>query len=297
MKSGLILLHKREGITSQRAVNEIKRLYGVSAAGHTGTLDPMATGVLPILIGRAVKASEYLICADKHYRAVMRLGVISDTEDAFGHCTPTNAPIPSEEEVMRAAEGFVGEIRQTPPMYSAIKIGGQKLMDLARRGIELDRPARDVTVFSLTCRKLCETEYALDVHCSKGTYIRTLCADIGKALGCGAVMAALCRTKAVGFTLEQCHTVEALQAMTEEGRESCVIPTEALFSSWPKVTLPPFFARLARAGVQIYLKKIRYAGEVGERVRLYDERGFFAAGEIRLFDGEAAIKPIKQFDI
>jgi len=297
MKSGLILLHKREGITSQRAVNEIKRLFGVSAAGHTGTLDPMATGVLPILIGRAVKASEYLICQDKHYRAVLRLGVTSDTEDAFGTLTPTGAALPSEAEVVRTAESFVGTIQQTPPMYSAIKIGGQKLMDLARRGIELQRPAREITVFSLGCQRLSDTDYALDVHCSKGTYIRTLCADIGKALGCGAVMAALCRTEAVGFPLERCYSVEDLQAMSEEVRARCLLPTEELFPTWQRLTLPPFFARLARSGVEIYLKKIRYSGEVGTRVRLYDERGFFAVGEIRLFDGEPAIKPIKQFDI
>lgn len=297
MKSGLILLNKREGVTSQRAVNEIKRLFGTSAAGHTGTLDPMATGVLPILLGRAVKASEYLVCADKHYRAVLRLGLTSDTEDAFGTLEPSGVPLPTEEAVFATAARFVGELSQTPPMYSAIKIGGKKLVDLARDGIEIERPARTVSIFSLTCRRLSESDYALDVHCSKGTYIRTLCADIGKALGCGGVMAALCRTEAVGYPLEATHTLEELSAMTEAEREGCVIATEALFSHYPAVTLPPFFARLGRAGVELYLKKLGIRAAQGDRVRLYDGATFFALGEVRPFADGLAIKPIKQFDL
>ncbi len=297
MKSGLILINKGEGMTSQKAVNAVKRLFDTPKAGHSGTLDPLATGVLPVMLGRAVKAGEYMLCAHKHYAAVLRLGLTSDTEDITGTLTKTQAPIPDEAAVRAAAAGFVGDILQTPPMYSALKIGGQKLVDLARRGVEVDRQPRRITVFSLNVTPLTATDYRLDVHCSKGTYIRTLCADIGARLGCGGVMAALCRTEAAGFTLAQTYTIDQLSAMTQEARDACIIPTERLFAAYPALTLPPFFSRLARSGVEIYLKKLGMHAAVGDRFRLQDDKGFFALGEVRAFDDGIAVKPIKQFDV
>ena len=201
--SGLFLLHKEKGMSSQTAVNRVKHLFGAEKAGHTGTLDPMAEGVLPVLIGRAVKASEFLLTADKHYLAHLRLGQTSDTEDATGTILTQTELLPQEEEVFAVLPRFTGKLLQTPPMYSALKIGGQKLCDLARKGQEIERQAREITVFSLSAERLSPSEYALSVHCSKGTYIRTLCADIGKALGCGGLMSRLVRTKASGFSLEQ----------------------------------------------------------------------------------------------
>ncbi len=297
MKSGLVLVNKSEGMTSQRVVNTVKRLFDVPKAGHTGTLDPLATGVLPVLIGRAVKAGEYLLCADKHYIATLRLGLYSDTEDITGTLTPTNVPPPPEEAVQAAVAAFVGEIDQVPPMYSALKMGGQKLVDLARRGVVVERAARRVQVFSMTATRLSACDYRLQVHCSKGTYIRTLCADIGASLGCGGVMASLCRAEAAGYALSETHTLEQLSAMTAQQRDACILPTESLFAALPPVTLPPFFARLARAGVEIYLKKLGREAACGERFRLYDEGGFFALGEVRAFADGLAIKPIKQFDV
>ena len=191
MLSGLFLLNKETGLTSQRAVTLVKRLFGADKAGHTGTLDPLAEGVLPILLGRAVKASEYLLSGEKHYLAHMRLGVRSDTEDITGTLVPSEAPLPTEEEVMAVLCRFRGDILQTPPMYSALKVGGQKLCDLARAGKEVAREARPIHIYSLCAEKLSAQEYRLFVHCSKGTYIRTLCADIGDALGTGAVMSEL----------------------------------------------------------------------------------------------------------
>jgi tRNA pseudouridine55 synthase len=297
MKSGIVVLKKEEGITSQGAVNRVKRIFGADKAGHTGTLDPLATGVLPVLIGRAVKASEFLLTSDKYYKATLRLGIITDTEDITGTVISTCDKIPSEEEVFSAIESFIGEIMQTPPMYSALKVSGKKLCDLAREGKEIEREPRRITVHSIKAEKTDDTRYTLDVHCSKGTYIRTLCADIGKKLGTGGCMEALERSRAADFTLNDAHTLSELEAMNEEERESLIVPVERIFMKLPAVTLPPFFARLARCGLEIYLKKIGKAYEVGTMLRIYDEKGFFAIGEVREFEDGAAIKPVRQFDI
>ena len=200
--SGLFLLYKDGTMSSQTAVNRVKRLFSAEKAGHTGTLDPMAEGLLPVLAGRAVKASEFLLTGDKHYLAHLRLGVRSDTEDSTGNILSRADHLPSKEEVMAVLPRFCGEILQTPPMYSALKVNGQKLCDLARRGVEIHREPRRITVFSLSAEPLSEAEYALSVHCSKGTYIRTLCADIGAYLGVGGLMSRLVRTEAAGFSIK-----------------------------------------------------------------------------------------------
>ena len=293
--SGIVLLNKDEGISSQAAVNRVKRLFGVDKAGHTGTLDPLATGVLPVLIGRAVKASEFMLTADKHYSATLLLGVTTDTEDITGRVLTRSDDIPTEAEVISAARAFVGESMQTPPMYSAIKIGGEKLYDIARRGETVEREARRITVHSIDISRLSEREYKLDIFSSKGTYIRTLLYDIGAALGCGGTMKTLCRTEASGYPLEMAHTLAELEAMTEEERRALVIPTEDIFRKYPAVTLSPFFSRLAHSGLEIYEKKIGISLPVGTLVRLLDDAGFFAVGEVGEFEAGLAIKPIRQF--
>lgn len=297
MKSGIVVLKKEEGVTSFGAVNRVKRLFSAEKAGHTGTLDPLATGVLPILLGRAVKASEYMLSSDKYYKATLRLGITTDTEDITGNILSSSGTLPTEAEVMAAIREFEGVIMQTPPMYSALKIGGKKLCDLAREGKRVEREARPVTVFEIRASRIDESRYLLDVHCSKGTYIRTLCADIGARLGSGGVMETLERTRASVFTLSDAHTLSEIEAMTPEEREALIIPVEQAFGSYEKITLSSFFARLARCGVEIYLKKIGSSLPLGAIVRLADERGFFALGEVKEFDTGLAIKPIKQFDV
>ena len=297
MINGIFILDKEGGMTSQTAVRRVQRLLGADKAGHTGTLDPMATGVLPILLGRAIKASEYLLTGNKHYTATLLLGLSTDTEDVTGAPLATSDSIPDEEAVMSALAAFRGEIMQTPPMYSALKVGGRKLCDIARAGGVVEREARPVTVFSLGAKRLSEREYSLDVVCSKGTYIRTLCADIGKALGCHGCMSTLRREEAAGFTARDALTITELEAMTPEEREARVLPTEYILRSKGAVTLPDFYARLARCGAEIYLKKIGVSAEAGELLRLYDARGFFALGEVREYPDGAAIKPVRQFDI
>ena len=296
MTDGVLLIHKPYGITSFDVVARVRRLYGTKQVGHTGTLDPIATGLLPVLVGRAVKASEFLTEKDKEYIAGLRLGITTDTEDITGSILTETQTIPSREAVLTTANSFVGEIMQVPPMYSALKVGGEKLVDLARRGITIEREARPITIHALDIDGD-GADYKMRVFCSKGTYIRTLCADIGEKLGCGGAMSSLIRTKTGGFTLENAYTLEALEAMTPEERASLLLPTETLFTHLPKATLSDFFARLSRNGCEIYLKKIGADIPLGTLLRVYDKDGFYAIGEVREYPDGNAIKLLKRFDI
>ena len=297
--SGVIIINKPEGMTSHDVVNKMRRLFSTRRIGHTGTLDPMATGVLVVLVGRAAKAAEYLSSDEKGYVATLRLGTTYDTEDITGTPLSVSDDIPSEETVYATVNSFIGKISQTPPMYSALKVNGQKLCDLARKGIEIEREARTVTVFSIDAKKgELPTDYILSVKCSAGTYIRTLCADIGSALSCGGAMATLCRTLAGGFSIENAHTLEELEALPLDERFSLLIPTESLFYELSAVNLPAFYEKLCRNGCEIYLSKLRISLELGQRVRLCSQSGeFFALGEVREFENSLAIKAIKLFDI
>ncbi len=297
--SGLLIVNKHSGVTSHDIVGKVRRLFGIRRVGHTGTLDPMASGVLVVLVGRAAKAAEYLVADEKRYRAGLRLGITTDTEDTTGTVLTESDTLPSAERVAEVCRGFVGEISQIPPMYSALKVDGKKLCDLAREGVIVERKARPVTVHELICLPTEQkNEYTLDVHCSSGTYIRTLCADIGASLGCGGAMSALTRTATGGFSLDEARTVAELEAMTEKDRLACLIPTERLFDSLPAVSLPAFFERLCRGGCQIYQKKLRTDLPVGTRVRLCSADGsFFALGEVRDYEDGSAIKSLKIFDL
>lgn len=294
---GVICINKHEGVTSHTVVNMVRRLYNTKQVGHTGTLDPMATGVLPVMVGRAVKASEYLTAEDKGYVAEMQLGIVTDTGDITGAEISRSQAIPSAEAVRNAAAGFVGSIKQTPPMYSALKVNGQKLVDLARKGIEVERESRDIHIKSIEVEEISQNDgrYKLKVECSKGTYIRTLITDIGDALGCGATMTALCRTQSGSFLLNNSYTVARLEDMTPEERISLLCPIDKLFDGTERLVLPPFFERLARSGVEIYLKKLGVSAPAGKRFMLCGKDGFFALGEAREYPDGIAVKPIKQF--
>ena len=296
--SGVLIINKHAGVTSHDIVNKVRRLYSTARVGHTGTLDPMATGVLVVLVGRAAKAAEYLVSDTKGYRATLKLGITSDTEDTTGNILTVSESIPSPDEVARVCASFVGKQKQIPPMYSALKVGGQKLCDLARRGVSIEREARDIEIFSI---KLSPTDlsdiFTLDVSCSSGTYIRTLCADIGATLGCGGAMASLERTEAGGFSIDQATSISELEAISFEERLAKLIPTESLFVSLPKVTLPAFYEKLCRSGCEIYQKKIASDYEIGQRVRFYGANGFFALGEVRDYPDGSAIKSIKMFEL
>ena len=297
--SGVLIINKPEGMTSHDVVNKMRRLFSTRRVGHTGTLDPMATGVLVILIGRAAKAAEYLSSDEKGYVATLRLGTEYDTEDITGTPTFISDRIPEEACVYATINSFTGDIMQTPPMYSALKVKGQKLCDLARKGIEIERESRPVTIYSIDAKKgELATDYILSVKCSSGTYIRTLCADIGKVLGCGGAMATLQRTLAGGFSIDISHTIEEIEALDTDTRASLLIPTESLFQTLEAVTLPAFYEKLCRNGCEIYLSKIKANLSLGQRVRLCSQSGdFFALGEVKAYENGLAIKAIKLFDI
>ncbi len=298
MTSGVLLIDKPENMTSFDVVARIRRLYGTKQVGHTGTLDPMATGLLTVLVGRAVKASEYLTCHSKSYRATLKLGMTTDTEDISGKVLTESSHIPSRDAVMGILDSFRGDIMQVPPMYSALKRDGKKLCDLARQGTVIEREARPITVHSLECTETeHKDEYILDISCSKGTYIRTLCADIGNTLGCGGVMKTLRRTSLGNFTIEASVTLDELEKMTEEERYALLLDTESLFSDCDVLKLPDFYARLCNSGCEIYLKKLGIDLKNGKKVRLHDKTGFFAVGEVRDFPDGKAVKPIKKFRI
>ena len=293
---GVLIVDKPSGMTSHDAVNKIRRLYNTKKVGHTGTLDPMATGVLVILIGRAAKAAEYIVSDSKRYTAGLLLGLTSDTLDTTGKILTQSADIPDKKAVLEVLPSFTGKQQQVPPMYSAIKKDGVKMVDLARRGVEIELPARDIEIYSLEGAALSDNEYSLEVYCSKGTYIRSLCRDIGDKLGCGGVMSSLRRTQSGTFDLSRSHTFEELEAMEYEERIGLLCDIESLFADCPEVRLPDFFAHLAHSGAHIYQKKIGAAIDDGQKVRLSDKQGFFALGQATR-DGEGApvIKPIKQF--
>lgn len=299
LPGGVLAVHKGEGVTSHDVVNKVRRLYNTKRVGHAGTLDPLATGVLVVLVGRAAKACEYISSDKKTYRATLRLGLTTDTEDITGEVLTRSDNIPDSETVKAVCREFVGGLKQIPPMYSALKVNGQKLYDLARQGVTVEREARDITVFSLECEATeSKTDYILTVACSGGTYIRTLCADIGAKLGCGGVMATLERLEACGISLDECHTVGEIEEMSENDRGGLLLPTERLFDDLESVRLPAFFEKLFRDGCPIYQKKIKTSYPVGKRVKICSEDGrFFALGEVVEREDGTAIKSVKIFEL
>ena len=299
--SGILLIDKPAGMTSHDVIYRVRRMFSTQRVGHTGTLDPMATGVLVVLVGRAAKASEYVSHDVKSYDAILRLGLISDTEDTGGIIDPTRVVPPSElpsyARVLDTAEKFKGKIPQIPPMYSALKVGGKKLCDIARKGGVITREAREVDISRLEVRPgRMPSDYHLSITCSGGTYIRTLCADMGASLGCGGVMASLRRTAAGGFPLSCCYTLETLNEMTYEERIAALLPVVSLFSDLPQVVLAPFYHTLCKNGCELYQSRIKTHYDIGQRVCLCDPDGqFFALGEVQDFEEGTAIKAIKLF--
>lgn len=295
IKGGVLVIDKPSDITSHDVVNKIRKLYSTRQVGHTGTLDPMATGVIVILVGGATKASEYVLAADKGYEATLRLGIKTDTGDITGKVISVSDNIPGEEEMVKATASLTGDIMQTPPMYSALKRDGKKLVDLAREGIVVDREPRKITIFSAESKKIDEKNYSLSVRCSKGTYIRTLCEDIAEKAGTLAAMTSLRRTSSGDFTAKDAHTLEEVEKMSPDERLSLLIPVESLFQDCPKVTLDKFYSRLAHNGAEIYQKKIGTDYGKDSFIRIYDEGGFFALGKVGEYEEGSAIKPVKQF--
>lgn len=257
---GIFNIDKSEGMTSHDVVAKVRRIIKQKRVGHAGTLDPMATGVLPVVVGRATRLVEYLAEADKAYRALVRLGATSDTYDREGVITQTAGPLmPSRDEVEQALEGFRGAIEQVPPMHSALKVGGKKLYELARQGVEVERQARNVTISRLEVEAYKPPHLQLFVECSKGTYIRSLAFDLGEKLGTGALLDGLVRTRVGGFTIEDATTLEGLEAAFAEGTwQESLKPPESILVGWPIFSIDEATEKAILQG-----KAVQIAGETG----------------------------------
>ena len=268
MPNGIIIIDKPEGWTSMDVCAKIRGILREKRVGHGGTLDPMATGVLPVFVGQATRAVEFAEKGRKEYVAGLRLGQVTNTQDVSGETLETHPVTASRQDVEQALRRFLGDIQQIPPMYSAIKIGGQKLYDLARKGQEVERKPRSITIYELELlEQVNETDYVFRCVCSKGTYIRTLCHDIGAALGCGGTLYSLRRTMAAGFTLEEAVTLEQVQ---DQG-EALLTPTDRFFAAHPALTLPTDrLEKLCRCGNPLPMAEV-----ADGTYRIYGRNGDF----------------------
>ena len=244
--NGIVIVDKPQGWTSQDVTARLRRVFQTRRIGHGGTLDPMATGVLPVFVGRGTRGVEFFEHADKTYEAVLQLGITTDTEDTSGEVLEEKEVHISETEFAEILTQFRGKIMQVPPMYSALKINGQKLVDLARKGKTVERQPREIEIFELTMLEFSGTTARLRVKCSKGTYIRTLCKDIGEALGCGGCMAALRRVQAGEYTIEEAVPLQTL--LDTENPEQYLRPVDSMFRNYPEVVLSPNQEKRCRNG-------------------------------------------------
>ena len=298
--NAIIIIDKPAGWTSHDVVAKLRGALRIKRIGHGGTLDPMATGVLPIFIGRATRVSEYIENSDKEYIAGLKLGIVTDTQDATGNTLKVSDVNVDTEDLINVLPRFLGPQKQIPPMYSAIKMNGRKLYEFARRGVEVERPARDIHIDGI---ELLDKEHAdirlfsqsgfmadfiLKIGCSKGTYIRTLCHDIGAALGCGGIMSSLVRTRAGVFAIKDAHLLDTvLSAIAAGSIDKLTLPIDAIFSAYPSVSLTEANSRKCMNGVQCYIED-----KVNGRYRFYRPDGeFILFGEIK--DGK--IIAIKRF--
>lgn len=257
--NGILCINKPQGFTSFDVVAKLRGILKTKKIGHAGTLDPMATGVLPVFVGNATKACDIMPDSRKAYRASFRLGVTSDTQDSTGTVLSTAEVHCSAEDIEKLLPEFTGDIMQIPPMYSAVSVNGKRLYELARQGIEIEREPRPVTILALSLEEFSEEtgEGVFMVECSKGTYIRTVIHDIGSRLGCGGVMTDLVRTVSNGFALSDTVTLDAVQQLADEGRaESLLMPVERVFEKLPDIHLDANCTKLYRNGVKLYTDRI-----------------------------------------
>ena len=279
--TGIIVVDKPTGRSSNHVLQQVKRLFDAKKAGHTGNLDPLATGVLPICLGEATKVSSYLLDSDKQYQVSCQLGVVTDSGDSDGNVL-TTSPVPAftEQDLLDLIPTFIGEQDQVPPMFSALKYQGQPLYKLARQGIEVERKARRITIYDIKLLSITAESFTLDVRCSKGTYIRTLVEDISHALGCGGHVSMLRRTAAAGYQIERAVTVEQLEHLAQQGLQSLdaiLLPTEGALPDWPTISVSDDMVIALRFGQTI---KVDQSFESAQ-VRLFDlNNKFLGLGEM-----------------
>ena len=277
MANGILIVNKSAGWTSQDVTAKLRGVFHERRIGHGGTLDPMATGVLPVFVGRATRGVEFFEDAKKEYVAGLRLGLVTNTQDTTGEAVEEHPVIVTREELEAVLRQFTGEIEQLPPMYSAIKIGGRKLYELARKGKEVERQPRQITIFELTLLEGGGADWKLRVRCSKGTYVRTLCHDIGQRLGCGGCMSSLERTQAGQFSLSQSLTMDQILAFAaEQDPQELLMPIDALFSRFPPMIVTMAQAARLKNGADVKDWQFRSG-----TFRVYAENGeFLALGKV-----------------
>lgn len=281
--NGIICVNKPQGFTSFDVIAKMRGILRLKRLGHAGTLDPMATGVLPVFVGKATKACDIIPDHDKTYKADFRLGFTSDTQDSSGKMVEcASADGITAETIEASLTDFRGNIMQIPPMYSAVTVNGQRLYDLARKGIEVERKPRPITVYSLELTSYDENahEGTLEISCSRGTYIRTIINDIGEKLGCGAVMTSLVRTAACGFSLSDCVSLEELQENADSGNsaEKYLLPIDKVFGEYPSVTLNEHQEKLYRNGVKLDIKRMGGIKRGGIHRVFGADKGFIGLG-------------------
>lgn len=291
--TGIICLDKPRDMSSFMAVKRASRILGVKKAGHTGTLDPMATGVLVIMLGHCTRFIELLPEHRKSYTARVKLGITTDTLDITGEVLSTCDVNVTNEQLLSAGAQFKGEILQTPPMYSALKKDGERLYDLARKGIEIEREKRQINIEKLEIYDFDGTEFSMDVTCSAGTYIRSLCDDIGKVLGCGAVMTELRRTEANGFSIDSSVTLEELEKLVIENKlESVITPIEKALLSYPEITVTKPQANRFHNGGALGYERLHGNYPVG-LYRVYSpEKVLLGLGEIKAEKGDLEVRRV-----
>ena len=274
--NGIILVDKPCGWTSHDVVGKLRGILHERRIGHSGTLDPMATGLLAVFVGRATRAVEFAEADSKEYIAGLRLGVSTDTQDITGNTLKSSNSLPSRAELEQALGAFKGEISQIPPMYSAIKVGGKKLYELARRGESVERKPRKITIDMLDIIGENDGDYILDIVCSKGTYIRTLCHDIGEKLGCHGCMDKLLRTRVERFCVEDSLTLSQIETIRDEERlEEIIIPIDRMFDEEPAVHLNEELSKAAHNGNALPLGVSESKPAAGQKIRVYDADGAF----------------------
>lgn len=297
MLNGIISIYKEAGYTSHDVVAKMRGICRQKKIGHTGTLDPQATGVLPVCLGSGTKLCDMLTEKEKEYKAIMLLGVTTDTQDTTGQVLSEKTVTVTEDQVEQACRSFLGKYQQVPPMYSALKVNGKKLYELAREGKEVERKAREVEILDLQILSVQLPRVEFLVRCTKGTYIRTLCADIGEKLGCGACMESLLRTRVGGFTLEQSVTLAQLEALREEGKlDSVLFPVEKAFEQTAFLTVKEEFTRLLQNGNPLFVQQLleERREPAGVWVRMYSPEGRFMA--VYTYDEQKGrYQPVKMF--
>ncbi len=295
--TGILNVYKPKGKTSHNVVSFVRKKLNMKRVGHTGTLDPMATGVLPVLVGNATKLSDIIMADEKKYTARVTLGIKTDTEDITGEILEKKEVNVTIDDIIATAQSFLGEIEQIPPMYSAIKVDGQKLYQLARKGVEIERKARKITIYSIDIYDFDGTTFTMDVHCGKGTYIRSLCRDIGDALGCGAAMAELERTMSGVFKKENAYTFEQIEEAVNSGKiEELIMAPDEVLTDFVRIDAAEETAAKIKNGIRLRPQQLGIKEYSDDQLfRIYQEDELICLLKVKNCDGQMLLAMEKSF--